>query len=398
MFILIYQYIRTTGHKQGNPAAFAVLSGTEYAWYTFCMWRVVLKLLLRPIALVVSCILMIAGLSEVPSEFVRSNHKASHAGGQLTIRFLDVGQADAAILIADGEAMLIDGGNVADSSLIVSALRRSGITHLSAVICTHAHEDHVGGLAAALKACSADAVYSPVKTYDSKAFSDFVDYAKRRDCDLMIPKQGDSFHLGSATVRFLSPVPYPENTNDTSLVVRVEHGEHSFLFMADAERGAELQLLDAGMLVPATVLKVGHHGSDSSTSYVFLREVVPEYAVISVEEDNSYGFPDEVVLSRLADAGSTVLRTDLCGEITMQSDGTTLTVSTERGFDKSASMEAGERDQPIPADAAYVGNRNSKKFHKPDCRSLPSEINRVFFSSRASAAESGYVPCGQCRP
>ena len=362
------------------------------------MWKVLLGFLIRLFSLLASCVLMIAGLLELPAADAERSTNPT-APQQMMVCFLDVGQADAALVVADGEAMLIDGGNVGDSDKIVAALRKNRVSHLSVVVCTHGHEDHVGGLAAALKECTADTVYSPITRYDSKAFSDFVAYANRRGCELTVPKQGDSFFLDGATVTFLSPVPYAATVNDTSLVLRIEYGTHSFLFTADAEHDAELQMLDSGLIEQTTVLKVGHHGSDSSTSYVFLRELLPEHAVISVEKGNSYGFPDEIVLSRLADVGSTVYRTDLCGEITMETDGTTLTITTERSYDAQKAAVAGDTEETaIPQGTAYIGNKKSMKFHRLECRSLPSEENRSYFASRAAAVIAGYDACGQCKP
>lgn len=366
--------------------------------YTETMKNMLISAVLRPILMMISGLLMALGLFGMPEHVQRDQKADAQNAGKMSVYFFDVGQADAALIVADGEAMLIDGGNTADSSQIVSSLRRIGISHLSVIVCSHAHEDHVGGLAGALNICSVDKVYAPVTEYDSYAFSDFVTYAQKRGCTLTVPIQGDTFTLGGATVQFLSPVRIAETVNDTSLVVRVVYGEHSFLFTGDTERSAELQMLDDGVVMQSTVLKVGHHGSDSSTSYVFLREVMPQYAVISVEKENSYGFPDEVVLSRLADMQSVIYRTDLCGEIVFETDGSTLTVSTEKAYSAADSVSQQEKADPIPTDARYVGNEASLKFHKTSCQFLPAEKNRCYFSLRASAVEAGYTPCGQCKP
>lgn len=156
------------------------------------MWKVLLGFLIRLFSLLASCVLMIAGLLELPAADAERSTNPT-APQQMMVCFLDVGQADAALVVADGEAMLIDGGNVGDSDKIVAALRKNRVSHLSVVVCTHGHEDHVGGLAAALKECTADTVYSPITRYDSKAFSDFVAYANRRGCELTVPKQGGQF-------------------------------------------------------------------------------------------------------------------------------------------------------------------------------------------------------------
>lgn len=242
-----------------------------------------------------------------------------------SIIFIDVGQADAALLRCEGETMLIDGGNVADSSTIYTVLEKNGVTHLDYVICTHAHEDHVGGLSGALQNCTADKIFCPVTDYDSKAFRNFVKYAKKQCGEITVPKPGEEFAFGGAVVDILACDPSAAETNHTSIVAKITYGETSFLFTGDAEEEVERMLLEQNVDLLATVLKVGHHGSSSSTSYWFLNEVMPRYAVISVGKDNSYGHPDEKVLSRLRDANVTVFRTDEIGDVICTSDGKTVT-------------------------------------------------------------------------
>lgn len=247
-------------------------------------------------------------------------------GEELRVLFIDVGQADSALLTCGGESLLIDGGNVDDSSTVYTVLKKNGVTHLDYVVCTHAHEDHVGGLSGALEACTAGTVYCPVTDYDSKAFRNFSDRIAEQNCELTVPKAGETLALGGAEVEFLACDPEAEDTNNTSIVLRVSYGATSFLFMADAETPVEQALLDAGTDLSATVLKVGHHGSSTSTSYRFLNEVMPRYAVISVGKDNSYGHPHEKILSRLEDADARILRTDELGDILFVSDGKTVSL------------------------------------------------------------------------
>lgn len=251
-------------------------------------------------------------------------------GSFLQVHYIDVGQADAALIICDGETMLIDGGNKADSSLLYTYLKDHNITRLDYVVGTHAHEDHIGGLAGALHFAAADTVLCPVTDYDSEAFLDFRKTVEGQGLSITVPKAGDSFSLGAATVTILHCDPTNDDPNNTSIVLRVDYGETSFLFTGDAEREAEETILDSEIDVRATVLKVGHHGSDTSTSYRFLYEVEPKYAVISVGADNTYGHPHDAVTSRLHDADTEVYRTDTMGDIICTSDGNMVTFTTEK--------------------------------------------------------------------
>ena len=307
--------------------------------------------------------------------------------GELTVHFLDVGQADCALLACDGKYILIDGGNVEDSSKVVSYLEKAGVSELEAVFCSHAHEDHVGGLPGVLAVYPTGAVYAPTRTYSSNCFDDFLYYTDQQGLSVTNPSVGDKLTFGDAVVEVLGPVKTYAETNDTSLILRVTYGDTRFLFTGDMEIPAETDLVESGADLKADVLKVGHHGSDTSTGYRFLREVMPTHAIVSVGEGNSYGHPNEKTLSLLSDAGATVYRTDKLGHIIAVSDGTNVTVS----WASSAAPEA-----PEDTEITYIGNKNSKKLHLDTCGSLPKEENRVYFTDYDEAIAAGYTPCSQC--
>jgi len=314
---------------------------------------------------------------------------ASPENSDFTIYFIDVGQADCALILSGGFAMLIDGGNVADSDLVYAFLKERGVSHLDYIICTHAHEDHVGGLTAAFSAASVSAVYSPVDTYSSTAFENFKAAAEAHSLPLVRPYPGDTFYLGEAEVIVLGPVFDYESTNNTSIVVKIIYGETSFLFTGDIEREAELDLIESGAELSADVLKVAHHGSATSSSYLFLYEVSPSYGIISCGVNNSYGHPHDDVLSRYRDADVLLYRTDMQGTITCTSDGKNISFSVEKN--ENAVTNPSEKNEVI-----YIGNINSKKLHLPSCASLPAEHNRVSFYSLEDAYSEGYENCGSC--
>ena len=250
----------------------------------------------------------------------------------LHIYFMDVGQADATIITCGDMALMIDGGNSGDSSLIYSMLRNVlGIEHIDYMIATHPHEDHVGGLSGALKACTVDILYTPVMEYDTKAFNSMMDKAHTQGTTILSPQSGDTFYIGSAAVEILAPLKSYDTCNDMSIVVRVIYGDTRFLFTGDIELEAEHDIANADIDLSADVLKVSHHGSSNSSSYVFLREAMPTYAIISVGKGTSYEHPSEDTLSRLRDVGAMIMRTDEMGTIECISDGNSIVFYQEKG-------------------------------------------------------------------
>ena len=337
--------------------------------------------------------LLLSGCMElpVPTQPQPALDPDSTGNNILTVHYIDVGQADCILLETDGEFILIDGGNKEDGQLVVSYLEQQGVEELDAVICTHAHEDHVGGLPSVLAVYPTAAVYAPTRTYSSKIFDDFVYYTDQQGLEITIPTPGDELLLGQAKLTVLGPVKSYAETNDTSIVVMVEFLETKLLFTGDMEVAAENDMLDYwGSKVDwnVEVLKAGHHGSSTSSGYRFIYETDPEYTVISVGEGNTYGHPNEEVLSRFTDAGIPMFRTDLLGHIIVTTDGYNVTVTWEN---QSAQPEDVE-----PAASTFIGNKNSKKFHAPDCGSLPKEENQVIFNSYNEAIDAGYSPCGSC--
>jgi competence protein ComEC len=315
------------------------------------------------------------------------------------MHFIDVGQALSVLITCDGESMIYDGGNVADGSTVVAYLQKQGVTELKYVFNSHAHEDHVGGLAGVLAKFPAQHVYAPVTEASTTCFQNFVKYARQQGLEIEVPTVGTVWQLGSATVRLVGPVSTFSDTNNTSLVLRIDYGSTSFLLTGDMEQEAEKALVESGADLKVDVLQVGHHGSETSSSYFFLNAVLPAVGVISVGEGNSYGHPHESALSRLRDAEVDIYRTDLQGDVVIYSDGKNYTIATEHTAsdtelnptltDKSESSGTG-------AAGAYIGNKKSKKFHLPTCPNLPAEQNQVLFSSYDAATAEGYTPCSNC--
>ncbi len=246
------------------------------------------------------------------------------------IDFIDVGQGDAALIQCDGHYMLVDGGDSSQASRIYSILRNRSITNLDVLVATHPHEDHIGGLPGALNCATVGVAYSPVPAYDTETFRNFVKYLNGQGVSITVPKVGEVFNIGSASVTVLGPLTPSSGLNNNSIVLRIVYGSTSFLLVGDAETEEENSILNSGQMIQSTVLKVGHHGSETSSGYRFIREVSPQYAVISVGSGNQYGNPAGDVLSRLRDANVMTYRTDMQGDITCISDGKSVSFSATK--------------------------------------------------------------------
>lgn len=243
----------------------------------------------------------------------------------LTVHFMDNGQGDGFLLECDGEFAVIDASYPEYGPKIVEYMRDQGVESVKLMVASHPHGDHIGGLPSILEAFPVENVWSgPITYYNDYVYS-FLDGVESQNLAVNYPQPGDTFTLGSATITVLGPVkPHYADTNDLSLVLMVQYGDTRFLFTGDMEQMAEDDMLDywgEDFDFSADVLKVGHHGSYSSTHYRFLRAVMPTYAVISCGGNNDYGHPHSEPLSRLQDAEVIIYRTDKMYNIVAISDG-----------------------------------------------------------------------------
>lgn len=252
---------------------------------------------------------------------------------EFKVYFIDVGQGDAALVICDGHAMLIDGGKSTQSDMIYSFLELRSVTHLDYIVATHPDEDHVGGLAGALNYATVGTAFSSVTEDDSDAFRNFVKYLDKQGVGITVPTAGEKYALGSAEVTVLGPVERSAEGNNNSIVLKVTHGSNSFLFTGDAESEEEESILRSGADVRSTVLKIGHHGSSDATSSAWLDAVRPLYAIISCGEGNEYGHPTKAVLNRLQQRGVKVYRTDLQGYMKVTEENGALTCRVDKNPD-----------------------------------------------------------------
>ena len=300
---------------------------------------------------------------------------------ELQVHYIDVGQGDSTLLICGDQAMLIDAGNNNKGTTVQLYLQKQGIDALDYVVGTHPDADHIGGLDVIITKFDCGTIFMPDVSNDTNTYRDVLDAMKYKDYSVTVPGVGDTYTLGDATFTILAPSRNYMEMNNNSIVIRVEHGENTFLFVGDAAEESEADMLVSGLPLQAQVLKVGHHGSSSSTSKAFLDVVYPDYAVISCGRDNSYGHPTAETLTTLREAGVQVFRTDEQGSIVVTSDGQKLVFS----------------QTPY----AYMLNTNTMKFHRPGCLSIQkmAEDNKLPSNrSREEILAKGYEPCQICKP
>ncbi len=243
----------------------------------------------------------------------------------LLIDFIDVGQADSILVRNQDKVMLIDAGTNEAGETVVNYLENLGITKIDYLIGTHPHADHIGGLDDVINNFDIGQIYMPKIETTTKTFEDVLEAIENKKLTVTAPNKGDKIELGQAEGEFMTePILDEDNLNVSSLVLRLEFGNTSYLFMGDAEEENEETIR-----WPKTdVLKVGHHGSSTSSSESFLEQVQPKYAIIMAGKDNSYGLPTQETINKLNNMGSEIYRTDEDGTIQMTSDGNAIEIKT----------------------------------------------------------------------
>jgi competence protein ComEC len=321
--------------------------------------------------------------------------------GQLKVHFINVGQGDSIMIqLPGGQTMLIDAGP--DDS-VLSYLNQQGIKKINYLVATHPHADHIGGMAAVIRTFDIEKVYMPRVSHTSKTYENVLLAIKSKGLRISSAKAGVTIlDQNGLKANFIAPCSSSyDNLNNYSAVIKIQYGNTSFLLTGDAEAESEQQMLASGANLKADVLKVGHHGSSSSTTQAFLTSVSPKYAVISCGAGNQYGHPHQEVLSRLANTGVKTYRADTDGTVIFISDGKTFTVKTLGGSIQPRAPNTSDNkaaQSTAQTSGNFIGNKNTKKFHKPACSSLPAEHNRVYFKTRDEAVGEGYVPCKRCNP
>ncbi len=337
--------------------------------------------------------------------------------GSLSVHFIDVGQGDSEFVeLPTGETMLIDAGESSEAQTVVAYVKSLGYSSIDYVVATHPHSDHIGGMPEVFSAFDVGEVWAPVITHDTQTFESFLDAVDAEGLSINTATAGKQIATGNGmTIDILSPADGAsyEDLNDWSAIIELTFGDESFLFCGDA--GADV--ISAANAGDIDVLKVGHHGSDTSTTPALVSSLSPEYAVISCGAGNSYGHPHQEALDALS--AVTVYRTDVDGTVVAKSDGHTVewqtgatepraTASAAQQAETESSIAATPEEEPAqesveesqPAASSSSGitvyiTRTGEKYHLDGCSSLSKSKIPV---SLEEAKARGYEPCKRCNP
>lgn len=342
----------------------------------------------------------------------------SASNSKLKVHYLDVGQGDSEFLeLPNGQTMLIDAGVSERGAGIVSYINGLGYSKIDYIICTHPHADHIGGMAEVVNSFAVGKIYMPrtssSDTPTTKVYKNLLSAIQNKGLSINTAKFGVTVvDTGSLSIKMIAPKGSNYgDLNQYSAVLMLQYGNNKFLFMGDAGNVSENEITAD---VKADVIKVGHHGSKTSTGASFIKKVSPKYAVIEVGKGNSYGHPTAQCLSRLQSVGANVYRTDECGTIIFTSDGNVITINKkassikENAPNQSAKGNNKTNDKTTAAagTAAAAGKSTTqgqtvyitdtgKCYHTSGCNYLKKSKHAI---SLKDAKSRGYKPCSKCNP
>lgn len=334
----------------------------------------------------------------------------------MAVHFIDVGQGLSILVQSGGQNLLYDGGDQEHADDVVSYLQQQNVQNIDYMISSHYDEDHVSGLIDCMNTFPVSNVIGADYAQDSDVFTEFMDTAATKGLEVRYPFVGDSYSFGTGSFTILAPDGInAADSNNNSVVIKLENGSTSFIFTGDAEEKNEQDMIKPDVNLDCDVLCVGHHGSSSSTSWDFLEATTPSYAVISCGIDNQYNHPSAETMGKLSDMGIPVFRTDKQGTVIAQSDGTSIIWNVEPCNDYSSGSESSAtasattesttastpventtpEPEPVTNSATVWLSATGSKYHSiPNCgRMNPDNARQV---SQSEAEAQGYTACSKC--
>lgn len=286
--------------------------------------KIIITLIVVVLAIVFSLIGRKLGLFNTDTDKTISD-------GAFSVHFIDVGQGDCILIKSDKGNMLIDAGENGNESTVLNYLKDHDVTNIKYFVATHSHSDHIGGAAEVIDAVKVEnVILSKYSDHDTKTYEKMLEAIVKSKAKTIAAVPGNEYTMGDIKFTILAPSKDDDNLNNTSVVLKLTYGSHSFMFAGDAEKEVEEQLIDSGYDLSADVLKLSHHGSSTSNSPEFLKAVNPEIAVISYGSGNDYGHPHKEVVKLLekekinyystAKGGNTVIKID-DGKIIVEQEG-----------------------------------------------------------------------------
>ena len=254
--------------------------------------------------------------------------KEENYNNNIIISFIDVGEAESILIQSNGENALIDAGNTIDGNKLVKYIKSLNIKEFKYIFGSHAHEDHIGGLANIIYNFKINEVYMPSTKSEYKSYNNVLKALAKKNIELLTPEIDQKLYLGNSIIDILYVGDYKDNINNTSIVLKLTYLNTTYLFTGDTTKEIEMQLLNKE--IKSNVLKVAHHGSNDATSAQFLNKVHPEYAIISCGKNNDYHHPHKVTLDKLERIGAKIYRTDIDGTIIIKSNGDNINIETNK--------------------------------------------------------------------
>ncbi|BBL68733.1 MBL fold metallo-hydrolase [Methanoculleus chikugoensis] len=307
----------------------------------------------------------------------------SDLSGDLVVHFIDVGQGDSILVEFRDKTMLIDAGERGMGERVIAYLEERNVERIDVVVATHAHTDHIGGLADVISAYPVGRFVDAAQPHPTATYENLLALVEDLGIPYTAAERGQTVALDpDLEILILNPAAEPiGEVNQDSVVLKVTYNEISYLFMGDAEKPAEKSMMEAGLDLDADVLKVGHHASRYASSAEFLSAVSPAISVISVGAGNDYGHPHEEAVERIEATGSRIYRTDLDGTVIVATDGTALTVAA--GEAPAATVTAGATTvpataaptTPAPSSGVYIADLDLREEWIAVANGDPAAVN-----------------------